>query len=344
MNSTTTPPIVRAAQSSTYASSTGLCRSGYECDPPERQTSGTGKLDAVSATGSIKGQRSRSGAGQGCYKTSASSAARRRATWWSSTWTVHAGYPAFAATFPHLAQTYTVATGGGVGKHVYFRVEELPPSVKAMGTPIGNLELCGQGRQVVAPPSVHPDTGQAYRVEKACDILHFNDLDPLVAWIEAFKPRQTIGEWRPPTFVGFPSGDLSLNPRVIDAIAQTLAGQGFKQRGDWLHGSCIHPERHQNGDRNPSFGFNLKSGYAHCYVCGTMLAKEVCETLNIDLDHLGGLVERPQPLNRPVPQFVKSRSMPDKPDDPPTCSTDYALPDWLHTTWIGRGQRATRRR
>ncbi|MBZ0304974.1 MAG: bifunctional DNA primase/polymerase, partial [Anaerolineae bacterium] len=61
-----------------------------------------------------------------------------------------AGYPAFAATFPHLAQTYTVATGGGVGKHVYFRVDTLPPSVKAMNTPIGNLELCGEGRQVVA--------------------------------------------------------------------------------------------------------------------------------------------------------------------------------------------------
>jgi hypothetical protein len=71
-----------------------------------------------------------------------------------------AGYPAFAASFPHLAETYTVATGGGVGRHVYFRVEQMPPSVKAMNTPIGNLELCGEGRQVVAPPSLHPITGQ----------------------------------------------------------------------------------------------------------------------------------------------------------------------------------------
>src|SRR5687767_10853602 len=28
------------------------------------------------------------------------------------------GYPAFAATFPHLAETFTVATGGGIGKHI----------------------------------------------------------------------------------------------------------------------------------------------------------------------------------------------------------------------------------
>ena len=36
-----------------------------------------------------------------------------------------AGYAAFAATFPHLAETYTVASGGGVGRHVYFYAEQL---------------------------------------------------------------------------------------------------------------------------------------------------------------------------------------------------------------------------
>src|SRR5437762_2558050 len=35
------------------------------------------------------------------------------------------GYPAFAATFPALAETYTVTTGGSIGKHVYWRVERL---------------------------------------------------------------------------------------------------------------------------------------------------------------------------------------------------------------------------
>ena len=72
-----------------------------------------------------------------------------------------AGYAAFAATFPHLAETYTVASGGGVGRHVYFYAECLPPSVKAMNTPIGHLEVCGNGRQVVAPPSIHPISGTA---------------------------------------------------------------------------------------------------------------------------------------------------------------------------------------
>jgi hypothetical protein len=57
-----------------------------------------------------------------------------------------AGYPAFAASFPHLAETYTVATGGGVGRHVYFRVEQMPPSVKAMGTPDEGTTVRGPAR------------------------------------------------------------------------------------------------------------------------------------------------------------------------------------------------------
>src|SRR5690606_25975881 len=142
--------------------------------------------------------------------------------------------------------------------------------------------------------SVHPMTNQLYQVEKACDILQVRDLEELVRWIEAFKPRETTSTWKPPSRVSFPKGEATINPCVLDAIAHDLLRRDFHQHGDWLHGRCIHPERHRNGDHNPSFGFNVKSGYAHCYVCGTMLAKEVCEMLNIDPYQLGGLVERPE--------------------------------------------------
>ena len=125
-----------------------------------------------------------------------------------------------------------------MGKHVYFQVDGLPASVKAMGTPIGNFELCGQGRQVVAPPSVHPDTDQPYQVEKALDLLHLTDLKELAAWIENFKPGQLATEWRAPASINHAAGDATLNPKVIDAIPQLLVGQGFKQRGDWLRSMC----------------------------------------------------------------------------------------------------------
>ncbi len=337
MNSTSTPPIVQAANSNSIAAAKGYAALGMSVIPLK------GKRPAL--TSWTQHQQGR--------------AAAAEIEAWHRQGVLHnigivcgavsgnlvvldldgaAGYPAFAASFPQLAETYTVATGGGVGRHVYFRVEQMPPSVKAMGTPIGNLELCGEGRQVVAPPSIHPTTGKPYRVEKACDIRQVPDLDELVGWIEAFKPREVQSTWKPPVRVSFPTGEATLNPRVLEAIAHELLRQDFRRQGDWLHGRCLHPQRHRNGDRNPSFGFNLSSGYGHCYVCGTMLAKEICETLTIDPEQLGGLVERPEPPIIQAPMKTKREPAPDKPNDPPPpAPTDYRLPDWLaqYMDWSG---------
>jgi hypothetical protein len=242
-----------------------------------------------------------------------------------------AGYAAFAVTFPALAQTYTVASGGGVGRHVYFYADKLPPNVKAMNTPIGHLEVCADGRQVVAPPSIHPITEQPYRVEQLLDIMRVPNLDDLVAWVEAFKPRQETRAWQPPK-ISAPTGDAPLNRRVIEEISRVLVGQGFKPHGEWLHGRCLYSERHKHGDRNPSFGFNIASGYGHCYLCGTMLAKEVCARLNIDPVQLGGLVEKPE-----LPKITRRRELPtDAPRDEPSAQP-LKLPDWLerYMAWAG---------
>lgn len=248
-----------------------------------------------------------------------------------------AGYASFAAMFPQLAETYTVASGGGVGRHVYFYVDHVPPSVKAMNSPIGHLEICGDGRQVVAPPSIHPVTGQPYRVEKAVDVLRVPNLNELVTWVEAFKPRQEKRAWQPPT-MSVPAGEASLNPRVVEAIVRVLEGKGFRQHGQWLHGRCIYPERHKNGDRNPSFGFNPASGYGHCYVCGPMLAKDICARLNIDPAQLGGLVKKPEfPILSTGSQSRHAEHQP--PDEPPsdTSKEQNTLPDWLerYSKWAG---------
>lgn len=80
----------------------------------------------------------------------------------------------------------------------------------------------------------------------------------------------------------------------------------------------------------------MLTGYGHCYVCGTMLAKEICETLNINAQQLGGLVEGSQSPIIQKPLMTKIKSAPDKPKDPPT-TTDYKLPDWLaqYMDWSG---------
>jgi hypothetical protein len=57
-----------------------------------------------------------------------------------------------------LPPTVTCDTGGG-GQHYYFAG---PTDVPSFDISPG-LEIKAAGRQVVAPPSVHPDTGEAYR-------------------------------------------------------------------------------------------------------------------------------------------------------------------------------------
>jgi len=251
-----------------------------------------------------------------------------------------AGYPAFAATFPDLTETFTVATGGGVGKHVYLLADELPPTTRALDTPLGHIELRADGTYVAAPPSVHPETRQPYTVEKALDILRVPDLRDVVQWIEAFntKGADTL-DWQPPRDVSL--GDKRLNLRLIQVVADELASHRFRQRGEWLHGSCIRPERHKNGDRHPSFGFNLRSGYGYCYVCGSMLLKEVCEALNLDPAAHGGLLERADPppvLSNENGGVTTEPSPPDPPEETLPSLSDIRLPDWLsqYVGWASR--------
>ena len=72
-----------------------------------------------------------------------------------------------------------------------------------------------------------------------------------------------------------PSADL------IAQVTNALLARGGKQRGDWLNGACPFPERHKHDDQHPSFGFNIRSGYGFCHVCGTQLLKDLCAALGI---------------------------------------------------------------
>lgn len=201
------------------------------------------------------------------------------------------GYKAFTEKFPDLADTFTVLTGSGKGKHTYFKVDLLPPSEKAMGTPIGNIEIKSNGTQVVAPPSVHPDTNLPYSVSKQSPIKHVTDLAELLAWIRELKP----GGWTPPR-VDTSSAD-NFNPQVIQALQRYFEGlPGAKYHHDWVNCPCPNTTNHKHGDTSPSFGFNTTSGIGHCYRCGVIKTMDMCAAAGVDYKALGGLFEkRPEP-------------------------------------------------
>lgn len=78
---------------------------------------------------------------------------------------------ALVAAHGPLPDTVTDATGGG-GLHFYFSARKVPSARPAPG-----LELRSVGQQVLAPPSIHPDTGREYVW------LAREPLAPLPAWL-----------------------------------------------------------------------------------------------------------------------------------------------------------------
>lgn len=77
------------------------------------------------------------------------------------------------------------------------------------------------------------------------------------------------------------SPPVMLNPDLIQTVADVLLSQGFKWRATWLNGPCPHAHTHKHQDRRPSFGFNTATGYGYCFVCGSMLLKDMCVDLCI---------------------------------------------------------------
>lgn len=100
-----------------------------------------------------------------------------------------AGYETFAKAFGDLADTYTVATGSGNGMHVYYHVlGELPKSTSILQVPGGHIEIKAKGRQVVVPPSVHPDTGALYEIFNKAATRELASFEPIQMWIDAQQP------------------------------------------------------------------------------------------------------------------------------------------------------------
>lgn len=107
---------------------------------------------------------------------------------------------AFEERFPHLANnTYAVLTGSGNGAHWYFRAHRLPPTTRVIGASGGNIELRANGCYVVAPPSIHPDTGKPYRPLSSQPVLTVDNLHPVVEWIKSIMREKHGGKLPPAT-------------------------------------------------------------------------------------------------------------------------------------------------
>lgn len=207
------------------------------------------------------------------------------------------GYDAFVAQFPALAETLTVATGSGNGMHVYYKVDLLPDSRAVMGImfdggELANIEIKADGKQVVIPPSVHPDTGKEYTTVKRLPIMNLTDISAIWNWAQSLKPQ----EWQPPQTPRSHSDNDRLNPALLRAVENHFLTHPHKGHGDWINCSCPNTSNHKNGDKDFSFGYN-PVGFGHCYVCGEMNLKQLLPLIGMSAQEFGGFYEKlPEPL------------------------------------------------
>lgn len=82
----------------------------------------------------------------------------------------------FYQTFPAFCETLTVKTGNG--RHLYFLTDDTTT------TRTTGYELRGEGCYVVAPPSIHPQTGTQYEVLDIRPVAR-TDLSDVRQWITA---------------------------------------------------------------------------------------------------------------------------------------------------------------
>ena len=80
-----------------------------------------------------------------------------------------------------------------------------------------------------------------------------------------------------------------LNPDLMGRVEDILKRSNYRLAGDWLKGPCLFPHRHRHADEHPSFGFNYRTGYGHCFRCGSILLKDICQQLQLDPRLYGGL-------------------------------------------------------
>lgn len=92
-----------------------------------------------------------------------------------------------------LADTARALTGDN-GMHVFYRVSE---EVRCSANKSKGVDIRGDGGYVVAPPSIHPDTGTAYAWEKHPDECPIAEADGnVMAFIASVRPNAegTLGE------------------------------------------------------------------------------------------------------------------------------------------------------
>ncbi len=183
--------------------------------------------------------------------------------------------------FAAPAPSCIVASGGGY--HAYWWLDEPTADLEQARCLLRALAVELQGDRLSVAQSLRmpgSHNSKPMRGNALCQVVELHDHRYL---LDAFKSYLPSDRSPPHRSSSTPAArtPIPLNADTIQRVADALIASGCKPRGDWLNGACPFPERHKHADRHPSFGFNTKTGYGFCHVCGTLLLKDLCPTLGI---------------------------------------------------------------
>jgi len=174
-----------------------------------------------------------------------------------------------------------VSSGGGY--HAYWWLDEPTVDLETARQLLRGLATALHGDSLSVAQSLRvPSTinTKPQRYQAMCHLIDLNERRYHLSDFISLLPVSTSSN-RVERQPSVPAGPYIPNIDLVARVTEELIRRGCKLRGDWLNGTCPFPERHKHDDQHPSFGFNTRSAYGFCHVCGTLLLKDVCTALNV---------------------------------------------------------------
>lgn len=193
----------------------------------------------------------------------------------------------------HLRPTPSCITFTGGGYHAYWWLDHLLTDMT-----LARHVLRGLQREVGGDPMSPVQclrlpgsyNTKPHRENALCQIVDLHhSYHPLAAFNHLLLRQTQLRKRRAPRQTAPRRSGDRLNPLLLQAVTDRLTHMGYSGRGDWLSGPCLYPTHHRHDDTHASFGFNARSGYGNCYVCGSILLKDICTEIGIHPADYGGL-------------------------------------------------------
>lgn len=175
-----------------------------------------------------------------------------------------------------------VASGGGY--HAYWWLDEPTSDLQTARHLLRGLAVALHGDHLSVAQSLRVPSSYNTKPSRGnvlCRVLELHDHRYTLDRFKAYLPSDYSSLYRLSANTPATRAPIPFNADSLQRVADALLASGCKPRGDWLNGACPFPERHKHADQHHSFGYNTKTGYGFCHVCGTLLLKDLYPALGI---------------------------------------------------------------